>query len=145
MNRLTIAVLAGRRRPGVHRVTVDVSASAPGGRALVRRRVRVRIVPRPALPLRTPLDVRARRRGRVVVVRWRTAGRARRMLFTVIGQHGRGGTTFAPFSADFVPGPGRTRFVARLRPERLRDVRWVRVYAGSLDRGGNRSVLVPVR
>ena len=42
-------------------------------------------------------------------------------------------------------GRGRTRFTTRLHPDRPRRVRWVAVYAGSLDRVRPSQVLVRVR
>jgi hypothetical protein len=100
---------------------------------------------RPPLPLRRPLDVRARRRGEEIVVRWRTAGPARRMYFSVLGRW-----TLRPAGIDFSAtryrsGRGRARFVARLRPDRPRRVRWVAIVAGSYDRARTRTVIVPVR
>lgn len=130
-------------RPGLR--TVDLRASEPGGRTLARRSVRVRVDRRPPLPLWPPLDVRAERRGDEIVVRWRTAGPARRMIFYVLGQRTRSDQSIV-FSATTVrSGRGRERFSVRLRPDRPRRVRWVVVRAGSFDRGGSPHVLVPVR
>jgi hypothetical protein len=131
------------RRSG--QVKVEVSAAEPGGRTPVRRSMRIEVLRRPPLPLRRPLDVRARRRGEEIVVRWRTAGPARRMYFSVLGRR-----TLRPAGIDFSAtqyrnGRGRARFVARLRPDRPRRVRWVAIVAGSYDRARTRTVIVPVR
>jgi hypothetical protein len=126
------------------RLRVDVSAAEPGGRTAARASVRVRVVRRPPLPLRRPLDVRARRRGDAIVVRWRTARPARRMYFSVFGHRSRRIRGVDTSATGFARGRGRTSFVARLRPDRPRRVRWVTVFAASLDRQRSRSGVVRV-
>jgi hypothetical protein len=125
-------------------MTVDVLAAEPGGTAIARKSVRVRAVRRPPPPLLRPLDVRARRRGDRIVVSWRTAGPARRMQFAAFGQRTRKLRTIETSAADLVAGRGRTRFTARLHPDRPARVRWVTVHAASRDRQGARSVTVRV-
>lgn len=130
--------------PRAGRVHVVVRATEPGGRAVARRSLRVRVVHKPSFPLWTPLDVRARRRGDAIVVRWRTAGPARRLLFSVIGTRARSQGSFVRGAFGYARGRGRMRFAVRLRPDRPRRVRWVVLNVGSLDRERSRTVLVPV-
>jgi hypothetical protein len=127
------------------RLIVEVRAAEPGGRAAARRTVRVRVVRRPPLPLRRPLDVRARRRGDAIVVRWRTAAPARRMYFSLLGHRQREPRDLTSLATAFVPARGRTRFTARLLPERPARIRWVSIYAVSVDRARPRSTVVRVR
>jgi hypothetical protein len=131
-------------RPGT--VKVVVHATAPGGDAITVRSLRLRVERRPALPLQRPLDVTARRRGREIVVRWRTAEPARRQTFIVAGQDRRDEIVpGAPGTLDVVPANGRRRFAVRLREPASVRVRWVVVLAASLDSGAERHVLVKVR
>ena len=65
------------RRRG--RVTVRARVSAPGSPATRTLRLRVPLARRPPLPVPRLLDARAVRRGRSLVVTWRTAFPARRV------------------------------------------------------------------
>ena len=91
------------------------------------------------------LDVRAVRRGRSIIVRWRTEFPARRTFFTALGQHTRelAPDSFTdPSAFASVRGRGRTHFHVRMRPEHPAAVRWVGVYAYSFDRTrGHRAVV----
>jgi hypothetical protein len=102
------------------------------------RSIRIRVARRRALPVQRPLDVTARRRGEVIVVRWHTAAPARRQLFFV-ADAGRLRTL------KIVAGRGRTRFAARLRPAGDARVRFVVVAATSMDSDAERHLVVRVR
>jgi hypothetical protein len=119
--------------PVTGELKLNVRAAEPGAAAVTRRSLRVRVVPRPPLPLRRPLDVLARRRGGEITVRWRTAGPARRMYFSVYGQRSRSVRGLIVSATGFRAGRGRTRFTVRLRTDELDSVRWVTVVAGSMD------------
>jgi hypothetical protein len=137
------------RRFTLDRRRVRVRATAPNGRDVVTATRTVLIRRRPPLPVPRLLDVGAVRRGGTIVVRWRTEFPARRVFFAVIGQRTR---RLAPdtltdrraFAAK--RGRGRTRFRARLRPERPARIRWIGVYASSVDSARDRRrTVVPVR
>jgi hypothetical protein len=126
-------------QPGeARRIRVIVRASAPGGGATVERTRFVRVIRRAPLPVRRPLDVRARRRGGSILVTWRTAAPARRQWFFVSAHEAR-----RP-SEEFVVignnarrrGGGRTSFAVRLRPDRPERLRWVAVVPEGFDAGG---------
>jgi hypothetical protein len=113
-------------------VRVVVRATAPGGRAVGRTTLRVRVRRRTPPPFQHPLDVRARRAGEDVIVTWRTAGPARRMGFAAWGRRTRGksfprGREILPFEAR--SGRGDRRF--RLRLGDAGDLRWVVLLAYS--------------
>jgi hypothetical protein len=125
---------------------VIVRAAAAGGGPTTARSLRIRVERRPALPLRRPLGLTARRRGDEIVVRWRTAEPARRQFFIVAGQGRRDSLeTGLPNTLRWVEGRGRRRFTARLRPPPSVRVPWVVVVATSHDSGAERYVLVKVR
>jgi hypothetical protein len=142
--RLRAAPLSGAIAPragGVIRLVVR--ATAPGGREVERQALRVRVRRRTPPPFQRPLAVRAHRAGDDVIVRWRTAGPARRMSFAAFGFRTRGNPARGeePPSA-YRDGDGDRRFRARLTGAAR--VRWVAVYAWSID-GPGRSVRVWAR
>jgi hypothetical protein len=108
----------------------------------------VLVIRRPPFPVPAPLDVRVVRRGRSIVVSWRTASPARRAYYGVIGLRLRRLTVASlsdPGAFGSVQGRGRTRFTVRLRPRHPAKVHWVAVYSVSRDRGhAPRRVLVRV-
>ena len=141
-----VGPIAGPRPGRPRTVRVLVHATAPGARATTVRSVRIRVARRPALPVQRPLGLTARRRGDRIVVRWHTARHARRQFFVVAGQDRRDRLDPAlPGSLELVLGRGRTRFVARLRPQRGIRVPLVVVVATSLDSDAERHRLVEVR
>ena len=92
---------------------------------------------RPPLPVPLPLEARAVRRGRAIVVTWRTAFPARRVNFDVT----RSRDLNAPRS---VQGRGRTRFKLTLRPSRPGTVRRIVIEATDYEGEHSRKVTVPV-
>jgi hypothetical protein len=113
-------------------VRVVVRATAPGGSetsdAVLRVRVRRRAIP----PLRRLLDVRARRRGDAVIVRWRTAGPSRRVAYQAFGRRTRGaGAPRGDHPYAMRQGRGDRRF--RLRLDDAARVRWVVLSAYAAD------------
>ena len=118
------------RRAG-GRVRVAVHACQPASGALTRRVVRVPVSRKPLPPLRAPVQVRARRSGSRVVVRWRTTG-------TGPPDELPGGGTAQQTGEEvrrgalrnrLRRGPGRRSFVVRLSPVRPARVRWVVIEA----------------
>jgi hypothetical protein len=128
-----------------HRVRIRVRAGGPNARDVVSASRRVLVVRRPPLPVPRVLDVRAVRRGGSIVVTWRTEFPARRTIFAAFGQRTRKlGPDAIPDlgSIATVRGRGRTHFRARLRPDRPEALRWVGVYAYSVDRTRGHRALV---
>jgi hypothetical protein len=125
-------------------VRVVARATAPNGRRIASASQRIRIVERPPLPVPRPAGVRARRRGDSIVVSWRTAAPARRVVFGVMGRRNRRrGREFPLLDAlGYRFGRGRTRFQVTLRPRRPERVRWVALYAQSRDRERLRHIVI---
>ena len=126
-------------------VRVIASACSPNGPLSDTAETSVRALRRPVPPLVLPVDLRARRRGRKVVVTWRTERPARRSQFLVFGGRTR---KSAPSFGDYVTrrGRGRTHFRVVLRGRRARGVRWVTVIAGrSVPPFGSKLTVVRVR
>jgi hypothetical protein len=127
------------------RVRIRVRGGGPNARDVISVSRRVLIVRRPPLPVPRVIGVRAERRGGSIVVAWRTEFPARRTFFAAFGQRTR------ELGPDAIPdlgaittarGRGRMRFRVRLRPERPATIRWVGVYAYSVDRArGHRAVV----
>ncbi|HET8755895.1 MAG TPA: hypothetical protein VFM58_07790, partial [Solirubrobacteraceae bacterium] len=136
------------RRAARRRWRVRVRATAPNGREIVTETRTVVILRRAPLPVPRILNLRAARRGGTIVVRWRTEFPARRAVLVVIGQRERGlvpDTFTQPPTFAVRRGRGRTRFRARLRSERPARIRWVGVYAYSLDAARGHRAAVRVR
>ncbi len=143
---VALGPIEGIRRGKPRMVRVTMHATAPGGRRTAVRTLRVRVARRAPLPLRRPLDVTARRRGDVIVVRWRTAAPARRQWFLVAGQaKGVDVEPAFPGTLAYVRGRGHTRFTVRLRPSARFRVPWIVVVATSDDSSRERYVRVRVR
>jgi hypothetical protein len=133
------------RRGG--RVRVDVVACDPVSGAAASRHLRVRVSRRPVPPLAIPFDVRARRAGGDILVRWQTDRPARRTSFTAIGRRRRKVST--PFDAQaygfaYAEGRGRRSLSVRLRPRHPRRVRYV-VLTATADDPPQRSRRLVVR
>jgi hypothetical protein len=114
------------------RVRVAIHACDPGSGAMTRRRLGVHVDRRPVPPLALPLDLRARRVGREILVRWRTERRAFRVEYTIEGRRRRAvSTVFGPEAYGFgqIRGRGRRAFHVRLRPRYPRRTRYVVVTA----------------
>jgi hypothetical protein len=88
------------------------------------------------------------RRGRSILVRWRTEFPARQVRFLVApARKPRTKPGEPPFdfrALDFVEGHGRTRFTLRLRLERPAAVPRLVITASDREGGGNRKVTVRV-
>jgi hypothetical protein len=127
------------------RVRVLVRACSRGGDRFTTASTTVNVLRSPVPPLVRLLDVTARRRGRRVVVRWRTDRPARRVRFAVVGQ-ARRGTRARPLQVRQRRGRGRTRFRVTLRGARGERVRWIRLFAVATDQPTReRDVRVRVR
>ena len=128
------------------RARIVVQATAPGGDGAVERTLRIRIARRPSPPFQAPLDVRARRDGDAIVVKWRTAGPAKRQSFVVVGVRKRRDLDTVVTGAFVgVEARGRRRHSVRLHARRLDRVRWVGVLGSSNDGEGERFRFVRVR
>jgi hypothetical protein len=145
--RLRLAPAAGHLAPrGGGSLRVVVRAAAPGGAAVSRSSIRVRVRRRTPPPFQRPFDVRARRAGDDVLLRWRTPGPARRMSFIAFGRRTRGkrfpARELAPLA--WRNGRGDRRFRLRLRGARR--ARWVVLLASSDDPPTRSArIVVPVR
>jgi hypothetical protein len=88
------------------------------------------------------------RRGRSILVRWRTAFPARQVRFFVAPARKPptkpGEPPFDFRALGFVEGHGRTRFTLRLRPEHPDAARRLVITASDREGGGNRKVTVRV-
>ena len=123
-------------------VTVRARVSAPGSPAVRMLRVRVRLARRVEPPIPRPLDARAVRRGRSIVVSWRTAFPARRTLFTVRpAKESRQPDSGASSSRA---GLGRSRFRLTLRPARPDALRRLVIAGTDYDGRHRRAVTVRV-
>ena len=134
------------RRAG--RITVRARISAPGSTASRVLRLRVRVARRAVLPVPRLFGARAIRRGRSILVSWRTEFPARQVRFFVrpAGKPAvrQDRPPFDLGALRVVPGRGRTRFAVRLRPEHPDAVRGLVITATDREGGGNRKVTVPV-
>jgi hypothetical protein len=87
-------------------------------------------------PLAIPIDVRARRIGPEIRVRWRTDMRAYRAEYTVEGRRRRDvSTAFGSeaYGYDAIEGRGRRSFRVRLRPRYPRRTRFIVLKAFAQD------------
>jgi hypothetical protein len=108
------------RHPG--RIIVRARISAPGSAASRTLRLRVQVARHAVLPVPRLIVARAIRRGRSILVTWRTTFPARQVRFLV-----------AP-----------ARFAVRLRPERPNAVRRLVITASDREYGHEHKVTVPV-
>jgi hypothetical protein len=130
---------------GQMRVRALVTATAPGGHRRVTVSRHLVLVRRPAPPVAAPLGVEAHRRGRSIVVTWHTAFPARRMFFYVVARRNRTVSSDVT-GVKAIPGRGRSRFRARLRPPDPHAVHFVSVIPFGLDSDETpAAALVPVR
>jgi hypothetical protein len=110
----------------------------------VRRRVLT--LERPAPPFAAPFGVTARRHGRRIVVRWRTAFPARRVTYLVAAIRRRNSKELFTGAGRILNGRGRQRFRVVVRRPRHVRLRWVLVAAQQKDRPyRDRRVWVRVR
>ena len=124
------------------RTTLRARISAPGSAATRTLRVRSRLAQRPGPPIPPIVDARAIRRGRAVVVTWRTAFPARGVSFSVRPASRRPLTD--PGTLASPEGRGRTHFRVTLRPERPNALRRLLISASGRGSRRARSVTVPV-
>jgi hypothetical protein len=116
----------GRLRLRVH----ACRAGAPRLRAVKRSVLAFR---RPTPPFAQPFGVTARRHGRRIVVRWRTAIPARRVEYVVIGLKRRHSKQLISSVARVRSGHGRRRFRVVLHAPRGVRLRWVLLDGYQLD------------
>ena len=119
------------------RVKVIAHACAPGGRRSSRDSATVRVTRRPLVRLERPRRVRARRKGREVIVTWNVTRPARRLQFFVEARRGRRSSPRLADVSRVVEGRGRRRFRVRLKPgPNSGSIRFVAVTAARLDQPG---------
>ena len=135
------------RRAG--RITVRARISAPGSTASrALRLLRVRVARRVVPPVPRLFGARAIRRGRSILLSWRTQFPARQVRFFVRPagkpEVRQDRPPFDLGALRVVPGRGRTRFAVRLRPDHLDAVRGLVITATDREGGGSREVTVTV-
>ena len=131
------------KRPGGDRVVVR--ACHPSGLACAVKTRRLDLRRRPVRPLPTLLSVRARLRGRALIVTWRTDRSATGTIFFIEGRPTRRGHTRGFQLVASVDGRAKQSYQARLRLRRGGRVRFVAVTI--LSRrvpDQSRTVVVPV-
>jgi hypothetical protein len=133
-----------RRGPAPRVRHVGVNACVPRGNTSSFSTLDVPVTPRPPFPTPKPLDVRVTRRGRSLIITWHTAEPARRALFgLVMWDRSRGFVN--DLGRGSLEGRGRTRFRLVAKPEELHSVRFVELYAISVDTSDQvKRVRIPV-